>query len=313
MQDNGTYMKKDYLFMGSKELGLRTFEAAHSSSPEKKWLVICPEDEQDQRSKKDEFITLCEKLSVEVKFVKNKLETSELIRSSGAKAALVCGWYWLLSPQDLSSLHQGFWGIHNSLLPKYRGGSPLVWSMINGEKVVGSSLFKLTPEMDEGELLGQVKTEVTEEDDIQTVTKRLSELMVEQIRVKWAEIDSGVFELVAQNNEEATYCGQRIPEDGAINWALNAATVHNFIRAQTSPYPGAFSYIDSTKIFILSSELTSLKYSGTPGQILSATKSYILVACGEHSAIKINKSGIVFCDPKDATINFGITSRFISP
>ena len=61
--------------------------------------------------------------------------------------------------QKFLSVRLGVWGIHNSLLPKYRGGSPLVWQLINSEKVVGSSFFKFTSGMDDGVILDQVKIE----------------------------------------------------------------------------------------------------------------------------------------------------------
>ena len=70
---------------------------------------------------------------------------------------VVCGYYRILSSRLIEKVKLGVWGIHNSLLPKYRGGSPLVWQLINKEKVIGSSFFKFSNGMDDGTILKQFK------------------------------------------------------------------------------------------------------------------------------------------------------------
>src|SRR5687767_6193440 len=79
---------------------------------------------------------------------RSRVEADELVGDLDADVVIVAGWYWLIPKEELR--RRLFVGIHHSLLPAYRGGSPLVWALIEGKDVVGTSLFTLTEDMDAG-------------------------------------------------------------------------------------------------------------------------------------------------------------------
>jgi methionyl-tRNA formyltransferase len=93
--------------------------------------------------------------------------------------------------------------------------------------------------------------------------------------------------LSSQDETDATYCGQRSEADGAINWAQDAKSVHDFIRAQAPPYPCAFTYLGQKQIRVLRSQIFNGTYFGTPGQVLRRNKQSVLVSCGNNTAIEL--------------------------
>lgn len=302
----------DSVFLGSKLFGLNVFRAAFQSNPSSKWLVICPDDSANERSVKEFFTNTCAELGVDLEFASTRGEARKILDQVNAQKALVCGWYWILSQESLQAFPHGVWGVHNSLLPKYRGGSPLVWALIQGERQVGSSLFQLSNELDSGPILGQVSTVITDVDNVLTVETRLNAQMIEVVRDLWRSI--GIEDLTKVLREQdhtcATYCAQRIPSDGNIDWNQPAEQVHNFIRAQTTPYPRAFSFLGSNKIFFPSALLEPSEYVGTPGQVVKIDKDFYWITCGNKSAVRVPKTSLSK-DRESEQIQLSLKTRLI--
>jgi methionyl-tRNA formyltransferase len=89
-----------------------------------------------------------------------------------------------------------------------------------------------------------------------------------------------------QKENKISYCSIRKPEDGLINWSWKNTDIHNFIRAQSDPYPGAFTYINGEKYFLSDSTVIKYPYYGPSGVIAEKNSKYIIVCCGEN-ALKI--------------------------
>lgn len=275
------------VFLGSKSLGLNALKSLHRNSPGIKWTIIHPNDFEDTRSVFVDFKNFAETHDLTIFATASASETKTLLAAMKFDIGFVCGWYLLLDAETLSSVPHGLWGIHNSLLPRYRGSSPLVWSIINGDKFVGSSVFRLSEGMDTGELLLQVAVENTIEDDIKSLLKKIEDKLLMELPSKWIDLINDQAALLSQNNHDATYCGLRNEQDGNINWEKDALTIHNFIKAQSLPYPCAFTFLGAKKILILKSRPSNLVYDGTPGQILKRCKESIFVSCGSRTAIEI--------------------------
>jgi methionyl-tRNA formyltransferase len=226
-------------------------------------------------------------MNLELLIPSSSTESGKMLKSINADIGIVCGWYWLIDEDVLTSTPGGLWGIHNSLLPKYRGSSPLVWSILNGDKYVGSTMFKISTGMDDGPILHQISLEIGENDDISTVLLSLQKRLVDEIPHRWSELIANRAKLVHQNESEVTFCGKRIAEDGLIDWGKDAKATHDFIRAQAPPYPGAFSFLAGEKVEILKSKMVDGIFHGIPGQILRRGASSIVVSCGNNTAIEI--------------------------
>jgi methionyl-tRNA formyltransferase len=277
------------VFLGSKSFGLSVFKSVFESSRDSNitWHVFHPDDKNDDRSNLSEWKSYVNLNRIQFTVVPKTFALIDSILSLKPNIGFVCGWYSLIKEEILEVFPMGLWGIHNSLLPKYRGHAPLVWSIINGEELVGSTCFRISSGVDDGPILFQVQIPNRVDDNIQTLMSKIEDAVLGQLEIHFRLLILGQIITKPQNEEIATYCSRRTPEDGRINWRLSALDIHNFIRAQTSPYPGAFFQVASQKIFVLNSEIFESEISEIPGKVLKRDKDSFLVACGKRSAIRL--------------------------
>lgn len=151
--------------------------------------------------------------------------------------------------------------LHPSLLPKYRGSSPIQHAILNGDKKTGITIFKLNQKVDSGEVILQEDYPINEDIVFSELYIRLSErgskLLLKSIEL----IDSGKAEYISQNpcknsiiSKEISYAKKITPKDCLIDWSLSAKTINNKIRA-FSKTPGAFTYFKDKKVKILNSNI----------------------------------------------------------
>lgn len=163
---------------------------------------------------------------------------------------LVIGWYHMVPRKLRERARLGCAGVHASLLPRYRGGAPLVWAMINGERETGVSLFYLGDGVDDGDLIAQQSFEIAPADTIAEVLAKCEEATVSVLRRFVPMVAAGNAPRIRQDASQATVFPQRSPDDGRIDWSWPADKIARFVRAQTRPYPGAFTDIGAKRIRI---------------------------------------------------------------
>jgi methionyl-tRNA formyltransferase len=273
------------LFIGSKELGLSILKEIYLLSPDTLLGVITIDDHDDTRTMFKEFQKFSDTNKIKLYVAKNKQHSEEIITDLQPDLCLVVCWYWLLSNKILELVPYGLIGIHNSLLPKYRGGSPLINQIINGETNVGFSVFSFSYEMDNGKIWLQEKITVEKDDYISDIMKKLEEKTIESIHQNYVSILKESIKPVEQKHHLATFCAQRFPDDGNINWNKSSWDVYNFIRAQSDPYPGAFTPYKNSVIKIWKAKIFENKYYGEPGQVARITDDGVYVICGNNTAI----------------------------
>jgi methionyl-tRNA formyltransferase len=276
---------KKVLFVGSKQLGLNCLEAMYKISPETLLGVLTFDDSSDTRSKHTDFIEYCHSNEIPLFIAKNRADSEQIIESQKPDICIVVGWYWLVSNHILEQVPYGLLGIHNSVLPKYRGSAPLVWGMINNEKQLGFSMFTFTEGMDEGAIWFEHSFKLKKTDYIADVLQKLEKAAVAELNKHYLNIIQGKLNPKAQNHQEATYCAQRIPSDGIIDWTQSAKQVYNFIRAQSKPYPGAFTHYKNEKLIIWRAKIHKGTYYGTAGQVAQISSEGVFVICGDNKAI----------------------------
>ncbi len=195
-------------------------------------------------------------------------------------AFIVVGWYHMV-PRKWRELAPCY-GMHASLLPDYSGGAPLVWAMINGEKRTGITLFQFADGVDNGPIVGQCETEIFVDDNIASLYDRIEDLGLDLMSTYCPKLANGTANFLPQDEKKRRIFPQRCPDDGKVDWSRSAREVHDFIRAQTKPYPGAFSYLGDTKIYVWS----SMFVSDSPKNLLPSGGIYLqgedlLVGCGD--------------------------------
>ena len=275
------------VFLGSKALGLDVARILRSAAGHLDWAILHPDDRRDARSALAEFSHWAEAEHLPFHLVGSRAEARECLTALRPEIAFVCGWYWLLDADILALAPKGFFGLHNSLLPRYRGGAPLVWSILEGEPWVGGTVFRLTPGMDDGDILLQVKVANTPEDDVASLLDKILAELAKALTPAWAELVEGRAVLTPQNQSEATIVPQRKPEDGRIDWTQPAARLHDFIRAQAPPYPGAFAEWNGRRVHVLKTQPISAPTQAPPGHIIAMDSDGVLIGCGGGTVLRL--------------------------
>lgn len=151
--------------------------------------------------------------------------------------------------------------IHGSLLPKYRGRTPHVWAIINGEIKTGITVHRIDDGVDTGDILLQKEIEINNTETGADILEKFNAEYPYLINESLSVILKNKFQFTRQNNSEATYYGKRTPNDGEINWNWSKERIYNWVRAQANPYPGSFSFYNNDKLVINKVRYSSFVHS----------------------------------------------------
>ncbi len=142
--------------------------------------------------------------------------------------------------------------IHGSLLPKYRGRTPHVWSIINGEKYTGVTCHLIDSGVDTGDIIEQIAVRIEQNDTGYSLLQKFQEIYPDILIKSLNKLQIG-FIPIPQNERGASYYGKRIPEMGYIDFHKSMNQVINFVRAQAYPYPGAYHYLSNGRKIVINS------------------------------------------------------------
>jgi methionyl-tRNA formyltransferase len=196
---------------------------------------------------------------------------SEAVKFSqdlSADLAVVAGWYHIVDARLRSCFNKGCIGLHASLLPRYRGGAPLNYAILNGDVETGVSMFSLNGQVDTGEIYGQVPFPISANDYIEDLVRKSHDAAIKLIGDSIPLIAKSLLASTPQIGMP-TYSLQRTPEDGLIDWRNSAEKITRLVRATSRPYPGAFSLIEGKRIIIWKAKFieNGPKVYGSLGQI----------------------------------------------
>lgn len=190
----------------------------------------------------------------------------------------------MVGPAILSIPQAGCLNLHGSLLPRYRGRCPVNWALIHGEKETGVTLHYMTPKPDDGDIVGQKKVDISPEDTALALHSKMTVAATALLADLLPAIREGNAPRTAQEHRLASYFGGRKPDDGEIDWNMQAAEIHNLVRAVTRPYPGAFSYLRNRKCFFWSVIPVANDDDVIPGTVISSDP--LVIRCGQ-GAIRV--------------------------
>jgi len=183
---------------------------------------------------------------------------------------LVVSWRYMIPANIYRRSSRGTFVFHDSLLPKYRGFSPTVWAIANGEKYTGVTLFKIAEEVDMGDIVDQITVPIGPKDTIADVMEQITLAYLALLEKNINGLLNGSIKLRPQDDSCATYTCKRLPEDSKIDWSLSYKNIYNLIRAVTLPYSGAYTYFSGKKLRVWGAKRVSNihKYVGKiPGRV----------------------------------------------
>ena len=189
--------------------------------------------------------------------------------------------YGQILPKSILKIPRvGAVNVHASLLPKYRGAAPIIWVILNGEKVTGITTMVMDEGMDTGDILLQSEIQIGKEETSQTLHDQLACLGAQLLRETLEGMKSGNIHPISQDHSKATYAPPLKKEDGRIDWRKEATEIDRQIRAFT-PWPGAFTKWGDQWLKIYKGEIKEGKVTGKNGEVLWIGSDFLEVETGK--------------------------------
>lgn len=214
-------------------------------------------------------------------FVKIR-DNAEILKNLSADIMITCAYGQILTEEVLSCFPGGVWNIHASLLPLYRGASPIQSAILAGEEYTGVTVMKTELSLDTGDML-LVKRCKADDLTCGELTEKLSVLGAEAALEAVELLERGNVQLLLQDDSKATYCKKVKKEDGKINFSHSPRNICRLIRA-FSPEPAAFCLHGGTVLNILNARECDIS-SGKTGEVVFADKRGIGVKCAEGGVL----------------------------
>jgi methionyl-tRNA formyltransferase len=268
------------------EIGRDCLDAAASAGAEVVGIVTLPGPIDRNRSGQCAFDEVAARVGaslIETADV-NAPETVEAVRGLDPALIFVVGWSQLVRDEFISLAAGGVFGMHPSLLPRHRGRAPIPWAILSGLARTGVTLFEITdPSADAGPIVGQAVVEIAPDETAASLYGRLAEAHVDLVREYVPQLVAGTAPRVPQDEGRASAWPKRTPADGIIDWETRAPYLYDWVRAQSRPYPGAFTYLEGEKVVVWRAR--PVEGSGPAGVVLEERSEGPVVACGEGALL----------------------------
>lgn len=210
----------------------------------------------------------------------NDAEAAELIRAADAELLVSSDWRTWVSPDTYALVRHGAINVHDGLLPRYGGFAPLNWAIINGETKVGVTVHFMNDEFDLGDIVLQRRVPVAPGDTATDLYHRTLPLFEELTAEAVRQIADGTVSRTPQDPAQATFFHKRNERDSLIDWSADPEFICRLVRAQSDPYPSAFTHHQGRRLEILSTSLSQRPYGGTPGRVFCRVEGGVAVVAG---------------------------------
>lgn len=225
-----------------------------------------------------------EKLGIPV-LQPEKLRAADSVEQLRAYAPdlIVTAAYGQILPKSVLSMPRlGCINIHASLLPKYRGGAPIHYSVMNGDEKTGVTIMYMAEGLDTGDIISKVEVPIGMEDTTGLLFEKLSVAGAELLSTTLPDLIEGRVQAIPQNEDEAVYSPNIKREDELIDWNKSALQIYNQVRG-LNPWPIAFTTWNGEvlKVWKCASELKGSSKGASPGTVLAVSEQGVDVATGD--------------------------------
>ena len=273
------------VFAGTGEFGVPCLEALVASDDHFVLSVITQPDRPAGRAQKllaspIKECALRHQLTVFQPEDVNSATSLSQIRYQKPDLMLVVAYGQILKKPILELPELGCWNVHGSLLPKYRGASPIAAAVRDLQKRTGVTIMQMNEGLDTGDILGKVATRIRPGETTGLLHDRLAKKAGPLLLYLLERSEKGKLKSARQNSQEASVAPRMKKEDGKIDWAKNPEEIDAHIRAM-QPWPGAYAWVsDGTdqKMLKIFSVILSKRAKGKPGEIVEINSHGILVA-----------------------------------
>jgi methionyl-tRNA formyltransferase len=184
------------------------------------------------------------------------------------EAIVVAAFGQILPPAVLEIPCYGCLNIHPSLLPKYRGASPVAAAILAGDEFAGVSVMRLDEGMDTGPIFSRAKIPILPQDTASSLTFKLFQIGARMLLQVLADLPGGKWLPEPQNEADASYTREITKEEGQIDWRLPAIDIWRRVRAY-QPWPGAYTYWQGKLLKIIDSVPLSTETDAEAGRVVA--------------------------------------------
>ena len=222
-----------------------------------------------------------------LQYSKVSKEGIDEIRELAPDLVVTAAFGQILSEAFLSIPKYGVLNVHASLLPKYRGSSPIQHAILDGEKETGITIMRTVKEVDAGDILLQKRVEIGERETAGELFDRLAvvggQAIVEAIKL----IESGIAEFTEQDDSAATHCSMISKDDGILHFSRTAEELNRFVRGMT-PWPSAYTYLGDKTLKVFEIEIID-----DPDKFGEIGVSFMLDPKFDGDISKLDRCGVV--------------------
>ena len=269
-------------------IGRECLEAAAAAGARIVGIVSLPGPVDQNRSGQCSFDEIAARLDARVIETTdvNSPETVAAVARLEPEVTFVVGWSQLVREAFIASAGRAVYGMHPTLLPRHRGRAPVPWAILSGLAKTGVTLFEITdPTADSGPIVGQVEVPIGSDDTATSLYEALNDAHLQLIREYVPQIAAGTAPRLPQDARRASAWHRRTPLDGIVDWETRAPYLYDWVRAQTRPYPGAFTWLGDEKIVIWRASPLALEHGAPAGTVVEERPEGPVVACGEGALL----------------------------
>ena len=211
----------------------------------------------------------------------NQKEVVNKIKNANPDVIVSSDWETWISPEVAALAGKAAINIHDSLLPKYAGFSPVNWAIINGEKQTGITVHYIEEAFDQGKIILQKRVSIRETDTIVDLLEKIFRKIPDALLESLDLIEKGGVAAKKQDIRKASFYHKILNKDCAIDWSDSCRNIYNFIRALAEPFSNAHTYFLGEKIKIKRAYPAEKTYCGIPGRLVRKRKEGVVVLCGK--------------------------------
>lgn len=211
----------------------------------------------------------------------------EILKKINPDLIIVVAYGKLLPKDFLEFPKYGCINIHASILPKYRGASPIHFAVLNGDKITGVTAMQMDEGLDTGDILNVGTIEIGENDTTEYMYEVMAPLGARVLMDTISLIEQGRLTPVKQDDSKASKVGLLSKEMSTIDWSASAFEIHNKIRGLYS-WPCASTVLNGKTLKIHSSVISGIKGNNNPGEVIEAQKK-LIVCCGDNNCIELKE------------------------
>ena len=253
-------------------IGRDCLEAAAASGADVVGIVTLPGPIDPNRSGQCSFEEVARGVGADVHETNdvNSDETLAFVRGVEPELIFVVGWSQLVRDPFIALAREGVFGMHPTLLPRHRGRAPVPWAILSGLARTGVTLFEIVDATaDSGAIVGQVEVDIAPDETATTLFDRLADAHVELVREYVPQLLLRSAPRISQDPRRASTWLKRVPTDGIIDWETRAPYLYDWVRAQTRPYPGAFTWLGDEKVIVWRARPVELDEPAPAGTIVA--------------------------------------------